>query len=757
MSKPSQQLIPVNFSLRSNNIYYGQTLRTSPILTSSSSSYDSGYLVFNNRINGNQITLPYYYYNFRWGTLSDSTYGDQTLNAGYYTNLNVSLNVELANQFVYLETTVSMTIYKTTPLFSIYVNTMYYGLTYDQILDQIQGTITNPYNSQNVSGTFTITNGTNVPNIGEYVLVISFVPTDNSNYETTNTQLNVRIVPADIISTWPSTSSITYGTQLSQVTLGYYLSSGTFTFINATAVLSVGTSTQQITFTPNDTTNYNIQTTSISVTVQKADPVITWPIASTITYGNTLSQSTFSGSTTVVSGTFLFTNATAVLSVGTSTQPITFTPNDITNYNIQTTSIYVTVQKADPIITWPIASTITYGNTLSQSILSGYATLVSGTFVFTNATSTLITGTSLQPITFAPIDTSNYNIQTTSISVTVQKADPVITWPIASTITYGNTLSQSTLSGYATLVSGTFVFTNATSILITGTITQQITFTPIDTSNYNIQTSSISVVVQKADPVITWPIASTITYGNTLSQSTLSGYATLISGTFVFTNATSVLIAGSSTQQITFTPHDITNYNIQTTSIYVTVQKADPIITWPIASITYGNTLSQSTLSGYATLVSGTFVFTNATSVLIAGTSSQLITFTPNDITNYNIQTTSISVTVQKAVPVITEWPYNMTIVKLGQSMIDYNKTIVEIILDGGISNVSGIFTVQEPISTDGTAIIIFTPENDSYETIRSDLYSLNLSINMKGICSTKLVKKSKINKKRQFSTISIQ
>ena len=529
MSKPSQQLIPVNFSLRSNNIYYGQTLRTSPILTSSSSSYDSGYLVFNNRINGNQITLPYYYYNFRWGTLSDSTYGDQTLNAGYYTNLNVSLNVELANQFVYLETTVSMTIYKTTPLFSIYVNTMYYGLTYDQILDQIQGTITNPYNSQNVSGTFTITNGTNVPNIGEYVLVISFVPTDNSNYETTNTQLNVRIVPADIISTWPSTSSITYGTQLSQVTLGYYLSSGTFTFINATAVLSVGTSTQQITFTPNDTTNYNIQTTSISVTVQKADPVITWPIASTITYGNTLSQSTFSGSTTVVSGTFLFTNATAVLSVGTSTQPITFTPNDITNYNIQTTSIYVTVQKADP------------------------------------------------------------------------------------------------------------------------------------------------------------------------------------------------------------------------------------IITWPIASITYGNTLSQSTLSGYATLVSGTFVFTNATSVLIAGTSSQLITFTPNDITNYNIQTTSISVTVQKAVPVITEWPYNMTIVKLGQSMIDYNKTIVEIILDGGISNVSGIFTVQEPISTDGTAIIIFTPENDSYETIRSDLYSLNLSINMKGICSTKLVKKSKINKKRQFSTISIQ
>ena len=681
MSKPSQQLIPVNFSLRSNNIYYGQTLRTSPILTSSSSSYDSGYLVFNNRINGNQITLPYYYYNFRWGTLSDSTYGDQTLNAGYYTNLNVSLNVELANQFVYLETTVSMTIYKTTPLFSIYVNTMYYGLTYDQILDQIQGTITNPYNSQNVSGTFTITNGTNVPNIGEYVLVISFVPTDNSNYETTNTQLNVRIVPADIISTWPSTSSITYGTQLSQVTLGYYLSSGTFTFINATAVLSVGTSTQQITFTPNDTTNYNIQTTSISVTVQKADPVITWPIASTITYGNTLSQSTFSGSTTVVSGTFLFTNATAVLSVGTSTQPITFTPNDITNYNIQTTSISVAVQKADPVITWPIASTITYGNTLSQSILSGYATLVSGTFVFTNATSTLITGTSLQPITFAPIDTSNYNIQT----------------------------------------------------------------------------SSISVVVQKADPVITWPIASTITYGNTLSQSTLSGYATLISGTFVFTNATSVLIAGSSTQQITFTPHDITNYNIQTTSIYVTVQKADPIITWPIASITYGNTLSQSTLSGYATLVSGTFVFTNATSVLIAGTSSQLITFTPNDITNYNIQTTSISVTVQKAVPVITEWPYNMTIVKLGQSMIDYNKTIVEIILDGGISNVSGIFTVQEPISTDGTAIIIFTPENDSYETIRSDLYSLNLSINMKGICSTKLVKKSKINKKRQFSTISIQ
>jgi len=169
-----------------------------------------------------------------------------------------------------------------------------------------------------------------------------------------------------------------------------------------------------------------------------------------------------------------------------------------------------------------------------------------------------------------------------------------------------------------------------------------------------------------------------------------------------------------------------------------------------LSTITYGNTLSQSILSGYATLVSGTFVFTNATSTLITGTSLQPITFAPIDTSNYNIQTTSISVTVQKADPVIT-WPIASTI------MIDYNKTIVEIILDGGISNVSGIFTVQEPISTDGTAIIIFTPENDSYETIRSDLYSLNLSINMKGICSTKLVKKSKINKKRQFSTISIQ
>jgi hypothetical protein len=208
---------------------------------------------------------------------------------------------------------------------------------------------------------------------------------------------------------------------------------------------------------------------------------------------------------------------------------------------------------------------------------------------------------------------------------------------------------------------------------------------------------------------------------------------------------------------MTFTPSDTTNYNIQTNSISVTVQKANPVITWPIAStITYGNTLSQSTLSGTTTLTSGSFVFTNATSILPIGNSLQPISFIPSDLENYDPQTTSISVTVLKIPPIITEWPYNMTIVKLGQSMTDYNKTIVEIILDGGICNVSGTFTVQEPILIDGTAIFIFTPENDNYEIMYSDLYSITLSINMKGMCSTKLVKKSKLNKKRQFSSISI-
>ena len=50
------------------------------------------------------------------------------------------------------------------------------------------------------------------------------------------------------------------------------------------------------------------------------------------------------------------------------------------------------------------------------------------------------------------------------------------------------------------------------------------TFTPTDTTDYNTVTVTVSVVVNnKTTPTITvWPTASALTYGQTLSSSTLT-------------------------------------------------------------------------------------------------------------------------------------------------------------------------------------------------------------------------------------------
>jgi hypothetical protein len=111
----------------------------------------------------------------------------------------------------------------------------------------------------------------------------------------------------------------------------------------------VGIASYEVTFTPSDAATYNTATTSVSVTVSKATPVInTAPTASAITNGQTLASSTLSGGSASVAGNFAWTTPSTTPSVGTSVQNVTFTPNDTANYNTVTTSVSVTVNPVSP-------------------------------------------------------------------------------------------------------------------------------------------------------------------------------------------------------------------------------------------------------------------------------------------------------------------------------------------------------------------------------------------------------------------------
>ncbi len=652
------------------------------------------------------------------------------------------------------------------------------GITYGQTLASSTLTGGSALNGTTaVTGAFAFTAPTTVPTAGTQSESVTFTPTDTTDYNPVTGSINVVVSKATPTITWPTASAITYSQTLASSTLtggsalnGSTTVPGAFAFTTPTTAPSVGTTAQSVTFTPTDTADYNPVTGTVNVTVNKATPAITWPTASGLTYGQTLASSTLTGGsalngTTAVAGTFAFTTPTTVPTAGTDSESVTFTPTDTADYNPVTSNINVVVSKATPTITWPAASGITYGQTLASSTLTGGSALngttaVTGTFAFTTLTTVPTAGTNTESVTFTPTDTTDYNPVTGSINVTVSKATPTITWPTATSIAYGQTLASSTLIGGSALngttsVPGSFAFTTPTTAPPVGTASQSVTFTPTDTADYNPVTGTVSVTVTRSSLTITWPTASAITYGQTLASSTLTGGSALngtiaVPGSFAFTTPTTVPTAGTHAESVTFTPTDTTNYSAVTGAVNVTVSKATPTVTWPAASaINYGQTLASSTLTGGSALngtttVPGSFAFTTPTTAPPVGTSTQSVTFTPSDTTDYNPVTGTVSVTVSTG---------NLTITWPTASAIAYGQTLASSALTGGsvlngTTAVTGTFAftapaTAPPIGTNAQSVTFTPTDTANYSPLTG---TVNVTVRQAGTTTTLTATGSSIN-----------
>ena len=116
-----------------------------------------------------------------------------------------------------------------------------------------------------------------------------------------------------------------------------------------------------MTFTPTDTTDYSTVTTTATINVAKATPVISWPNPANITYG-TAPGATQLDATASVPGAFAYTPAAGmVLSAGQGqVLSVTFTPTDTTDYSAVTTTATINVAPATLVIT-PANATVPYG------------------------------------------------------------------------------------------------------------------------------------------------------------------------------------------------------------------------------------------------------------------------------------------------------------------------------------------------------------------------------------------------------------
>jgi hypothetical protein len=98
----------------------------------------------------------------------------------------------------------------------------------------------------------------------------------------------------------------------------------------------------------------------------KVTPTITWPTPSAITYSAALSATQLNA-TASVPGTFVYTPASGtILSGGTQTLNVTFTPTDTVDYNNKTASVSLVVNKATPTIAVTTSGTpTTYGGSVT--------------------------------------------------------------------------------------------------------------------------------------------------------------------------------------------------------------------------------------------------------------------------------------------------------------------------------------------------------------------------------------------------------
>ncbi|MBX2971046.1 MAG: gliding motility-associated C-terminal domain-containing protein, partial [Cyclobacteriaceae bacterium] len=361
-----------------------------------------------------------------------------------------------------------------------------------------------------------------------------------------------------------------------------------------------------------------------------------------------------------VAGTFTYTPAIGTILNASANQVLSvdFTPTNTTNYNSVTgVTVLITVNKATPTITWANPAAITYGTALSVAQLNATAN-VSGSFVYNPAAGTVLNAGANQTLSvnFTPTDANNYNtVIGRTVQITVNKANPVITWNTPSAITYGTALSATQLNASAN-VAGTFVYTPAAGTVLNAGANQtlSVNFTPTNTNNYNtINGTTVSITVNKATPVITWPTPAPITFGTALSATQLNATANT-AGTFTYTPASGTVLNAGANQVLSanFVPSNTNNFNsVNGTTVLITVNKANPVINWSNPSaINYGTPLGATQLNATAS-VPGAFTYSPPSGTLLnAGTNQKLaVRFVPTNTSNYNIiEETAVNITVNK-------------------------------------------------------------------------------------------------------------
>jgi hypothetical protein len=299
-----------------------------------------------------------------------------------------------------------------------------------------------------------------------------------------------------------------------------------------------------MTFTPTNSTDYSTATASVTLSVNKVATTITWGAPGAITYGTALSATQLDA-TASVAGTFAYSPAPGTVpAAGSQTLSVTFTPTNSTDYSTATASVTLSVNTATPIITWTTPASVAYGTALSATQLDAAAS-VAGTLAYTPAAGTVpLAGSQTLSVTFTPTNTTDYSTATASVTLTVNKATPTITWATPVAIISGTALSATQLDATAS-VPGTLVYSPVSgTVLASGSQTLSVTFTPTDTTDYATATGSVTLTVNGATPTLSIN-ATSIGFGSVALNTPATQTVTLSSTGTASVTVNSAVLTGT--------------------------------------------------------------------------------------------------------------------------------------------------------------------------------------------------------------------
>jgi hypothetical protein len=488
------------------------------------------------------------------------------------------------------------------------------------------------------------------------------------------------VIPVPPVLTWADPAPVNYGAALTATQLNAKASvPGTFVYAPGLGTkLSLGDHTLNVSFTPTDTTHYTPAQSSVTLTVDKAMPVITWANPTAIPYGTALTATQLNAKASVP-GTFAYTPVAGTrLPLGTQTLSVVFTPTDTANYTNAQKSVALVVAMANQMITFPAPPALLYGDTdvdlaatASSDLTVSYATSNPAVATIVNGNQLHVVGAGSVKITATQPGDANWKpALAVARTLTIGKKPQTITYPTLTGHTMGDAdfspgatassgltvIYASSAPAVATIVAGKIHLVGKGSAVITASQTGNANWAAAPPLKQTLvvavgsQTISFAPLPQKGVGDVDFAPGATASSGLTVSYvSSNLKVATIVAG--------KIHVVGNGTSTITAKQAGNASWTAaaDAAQTFTVGGKATPVITWANpAAIIYGKPLTATQLNAKAN-VPGTFAYAPALGTqLPVGPQTLSVTFTPNDQAKYVTAQKSVALTVNKTAATVT-------------------------------------------------------------------------------------------------------